>query len=89
MEQRIESERERISAELLRMLNEGLGETEQYKQLYAAQQALAWADNPDAARSPYDMIMLGPVGPLEASIPPTDTPAGSGDYSVPANQPAS
>jgi len=31
--------------------------TAKYSELYAAQQALAWALEPNGARSPYDMIM--------------------------------
>lgn len=30
---------------------------EKYDQLYAAQQALAWAHDPEAVESPYKMIM--------------------------------
>lgn len=32
---------------------------EKYDQLYAAQQALAWALDPEAANSPYKTIMRG------------------------------
>jgi hypothetical protein len=69
---RIDAERERISKALL----DPATTPGQYAQLYAAQQALGWADNPDAARSPYEMVMCGPVAP-GVSIPPvTGTPAG-------------
>lgn len=43
---------------------------EQYTQLYAAQQALAWALSPGAFASPYQTIQSGLVQPL------TGTPAG-------------
>jgi len=49
---RIEIEMKRINKALL----DKLGSPE-YDRLYAAQQALAWALNPDLAKSPYDMIM--------------------------------
>lgn len=39
-----------------------------YDQLYAAQQALAWATEPSGAKAPYEMIM--------------DTPGDSGGYSA-------
>jgi hypothetical protein len=69
---RIGEERERISKALL----DPATTAGQYAQLYAAQQALGWADNPEAARSPYDMVMCGPVA-LDVSIPPaTGIPAG-------------
>lgn len=36
---------------------------ERYDRLYAAQQALAWAAEPEGFRSPHDMIMGAPVLP--------------------------
>lgn len=46
-------ERNRIQAALL------VPETtpHQYDLLYAAQQALAWAENPQVAKSPYNLVM--------------------------------
>lgn len=41
--------------------------------LYVAQQALAWALDPDRFRSPYDMITSAPV------LPATGIPASSED----------
>jgi hypothetical protein len=65
--ERITEERDRIGRALL----DPATTPEQYAQLYAAQQGIGWAVNPEAARSPYEMIMCGPVaaGP---SIPPKD-----------------
>jgi hypothetical protein len=49
-------------------------QADQYEKLYAAQQALAWALDPDGAKSPYDTILtfaglpavLGIFRPVEA-----------------------
>jgi hypothetical protein len=38
---------------------------ERYCQLYAAQQALAWATEPDGFKSPYETIQRGLVQPLD------------------------
>ena len=40
---------------------------ERYCQLYAAQQALVWALNPDAFASPYSTIQRGLVRPLKGT----------------------
>ena len=50
---------------------------DRYTNLYAAQQALAWALSPDGAMSPYEAIMNGKVQPLIK-----DTREGSEDCSV-------
>lgn len=42
-------------------------------ELYAAQQALSWASDPTAFRSPYDMIIDAPT------LPVTDIPEDSED----------
>jgi hypothetical protein len=55
-----------IARELER-LEKALGEPqtdERYCQLYAAQQALAWAVDPDGFASPYATIQRGLVRPL-------------------------
>ncbi len=46
---------------------------DQYERLYAAQQALSWALEPEGFRSPYDAIVGTPVsseGYSELSCPP-------------------
>ena len=48
----IERERQRIGAAIVNPGNAGVRD-----QLYAAQQALAWAVEPASAKAPYDMIM--------------------------------
>jgi hypothetical protein len=77
---RISEERDRISRALL----DPATSADQYKQLYAAQQALSWAF--EDMRSPYDMIMLGPVteaGPNWGTLP------SSGDCSAQHGQASS
>lgn len=60
------------------------GHAGRYAELYAAQQALSWASDPDAFRSPYDMLMGN------RTMPTADIPAGSEDCSVhPRPQPSS
>lgn len=64
--QQIESELDRISAQLL------AAETtaEQYRQLYAAQQALIWARNSALAASPFDVVMGRKViAPILGGVP--------------------
>ena len=56
MEARIEQELNRIQDSLHTNITE-----KQYCELYAAQQALVWADNPDIAKSPFDTVMQGSV----------------------------
>lgn len=68
----IQSELDRIS-EALRA--KGGNEDGQYAQLYAAQQALSWALEPEGFKSPYDLV--------------TGTPADSGDCSDPLHLPQS
>jgi hypothetical protein len=53
MKARIEKERDRIQAALL----DSDTTSQQYNNLYAAQQALAWAENPKVAKSPYCLVM--------------------------------
>ena len=50
---------------------------DRYTNLYAAQQALAWATDPDGVMPPYEAILDGKVQPL---IP--DTQEGSEDCSA-------
>lgn len=59
MSERIEQERARIQAALL----DPATSPEKYCQFYAAQQALAWAENPDAAAAPFETIAYGKVQP--------------------------
>jgi hypothetical protein len=60
----IERELERIS-EAVRTRQAEQSDTDEYRQLYAAQQALSWALEPLGFQAPYETIL--------------DTPAGSGD----------
>lgn len=56
----------RIAAELLRIesaLRDPQTTSERYGQLYAAQQALAWAMDESLAAAPYDVISTGKVMP--------------------------
>lgn len=53
METRLQQERDKIQSALLSPTTT----TRQYEHLYAAQQALAWSEDPNAAKSPYSMIM--------------------------------
>jgi hypothetical protein len=46
-----------------------------YQQLYAAQQALSWAIEPNGFKSPYDLIMGTPEGAKDC--PATHYPAPS------------
>ena len=64
----ITEERDRIHVALL---SDNIT-TSQREQLYAAQQALSWVDDPEMARSPFDAVMLGPVTTIG---PSWDTPA--------------
>ena len=68
----IECELDRIAVELRKTAS-----TERYTQLYAAQQALAWAKSPEGAMSPYEAVINGKVQPLIS-----DTQEGSEDYSA-------
>lgn len=64
---------ERIASELARigeLLNGGRLTVQQYQQLYAAQQGIAWVANADLAKSPVDTIMENLI-----QAPITDTPA--------------
>jgi len=54
---------------------------DRYTQLYAAQQALSWAQFPEGFMSPFDAIVNGKVQPL---IP--DTQEGSTDCSAGCRQ---
>ena len=49
---------------------------DRYRDLYAAQQALAWALEPDAFRSPYDFAVSAPIEPA------TGIPEDLGDCSA-------
>ena len=55
----IDRELDRIAVELREPIPD-----DRYTQLYAAQQALAWAMDPDGAMPPYEAIMNGKVQPL-------------------------
>lgn len=68
----IQRELDSVSAALRDSAN-----ADRYEQLYAAQQALAWALEPQGFRALCTMIL------------PTGTPEGSGDYSAPLHQPLS
>ena len=67
----IARELRRISADL-RRFNEA---DEKYQRLYAAQQALSWALEPNGFKSPYDLIMGTPEGSKDC--PATHYPAPS------------
>jgi hypothetical protein len=56
---------------------------ERYCQLYAAQQALAWATEPVGFATPYETILRGRIQPL------TGTLEGSEDCSAEARPPRS
>lgn len=40
---------------------------DRYDRLYAAQQALAWASDPQGFKAPYDLIMGTPAGSEDCS----------------------
>jgi hypothetical protein len=76
---------DRIRAELDRIserLRQEMGTAGLYCQLYAAQQALSWALNPEGAAVPLDVIVGGKVQPL------TGTQANSGDCSAALRPPS-
>jgi len=79
MEERIEEECERIRAALIDKENLT---PRQYDQLYAAQQALAWAF--DGMRSPYDMVMGKSI---ESCTEMPSIPADSVGCLAPTHQP--
>lgn len=56
---------------------------DRYCQLYAAQQALAWALSPNAFATPYATIQRGLIHPI------MDIPEGSTDYLVQNHPPQS
>jgi hypothetical protein len=62
-QEEIREERDRISAALF---GESITRSQREK-LYAAQQALSWVDDPLMARSPFDVVMLGPVTTISPS----------------------
>jgi hypothetical protein len=66
---RIQTELDRVSERL----RQEMGTSGLYCQLYAAQQALSWAVNPESAGAPLEVIVGGKVQP------PTGIQAGSGD----------
>ena len=57
---RIQSELDRVSERL----RQEMGAAGLYCQLYAVQQALSWALNPEGAAAPFDVIVGGKVQPL-------------------------
>ncbi len=62
----IERELERIS-EAVRARQAEQSDTDEYRQLYAAQQALSWALEPDGFRAPYETILGTPAGSADCS----------------------
>lgn len=61
------TEKSKLSAETIRVELERLAvalldheRPECYREIYAAQQALAWALEPSSCKSPYDLIMHTP-----------------------------
>ena len=56
----IKRELERIS-EAVRARQAENSETDEYRQLYAAQQALSWALEPTGFRAPYETILDTPA----------------------------
>lgn len=67
--ERLKKEREEIS----RLLNSDFVSDDQYMQLYAAQQALAWLEDSDIAASPHKVIMQGKVSLPLHDVQPTGT----------------
>ena len=76
---RIQVELDRVS----RRLRQEVGAAGLYCQLYAAQQALSWALDPELAAAPFDAIVSGKVQSL------TGTQASSEDCSVALRPPVS
>ena len=68
----IQCELDRIAVDLRNPIPD-----DRYTNLYAAQQALAWAVDPDGTMPPYEAIMNGKVQPLI-----NDTLEGSEDCSA-------
>ena len=68
---RVSRELEKISG-LIRERQEGDAD---FSELYAAQQALAWALNPNVARSPSSMILSEPLATLDGQLPIMDIQA--------------
>ena len=58
MSDRIERELEAVSVALRTEIESR--NTQRYRDLYICQQALAWASNPDVAKSPLDFINGSP-----------------------------
>ena len=71
MENRISEERDRIQTALL----DSNTTPQQYKELYAAQQALAWADDPEVAKSPYRLVMGIQASSEGCSVAPHQPPS--------------
>jgi len=59
----IQRELRRIATEMQKVQDQ-----EQYRQLYAAQQALSWAIDPDQFRQPYETIMGIQEGLKDCSV---------------------
>jgi len=71
----IERELERIS-DAVRARQAEQSDTNEYRQLYAAQQPLSWALEPNGFRAPYETILSGTLaGP--ASYPANNSPSQS------------
>jgi len=71
----LERELERIS-EAVRSRQADQSDTDEYRQLYAAQQALAWALEPDGFRAPYETILTDTPA-TRASCPASNNPSRS------------
>ena len=66
----IQREIDRLSAAIV-----DPGQANQRAELYAAQQALAWALEPSGFRSPYGAIMGIPEAPEDYQAPPHPVPS--------------
>lgn len=65
----VQREIDRLNAEIAKV-SDGNRQAE----LYAAQQALSWALDPDGFRSPYDMLMGIPVNSEDCQAEPRPAP---------------
>lgn len=48
---------------------------ERHRQLYAAQQALSWAQEPNGFRTPFDLVMGTPAGSTDCPECPCPLPS--------------
>jgi hypothetical protein len=65
----IQREIDRIGTHLVSLLDNNDEMSAKYKELYAAQQALAWALEPGGTASPYEVIMGNAAASKGCSAP--------------------